>query len=80
MAAADRCEEGGVVTADQIRAARGLLNWTQQELAERAGLTLRECQRKRLQAMIASPSDDCLTRPLDVSEASGDEKLATIKE
>jgi len=31
-----------MVTADQIRAARGLLNWSQRELAERAGLTLRQ--------------------------------------
>ena len=31
-----------MVTADQIRAARGLLNWSQRDLAERADLTLRQ--------------------------------------
>ena len=30
----------GVVTIEQLRAARGLLGWSQAELAERAGLSL----------------------------------------
>jgi transcriptional regulator with XRE-family HTH domain len=31
-----------MITAEQIRAARGLLNWSQSDLAERSNLTLRQ--------------------------------------
>lgn len=34
-----------MLTSDQIRGARGLLNWTQPELASRAGIALGTIQR-----------------------------------
>jgi hypothetical protein len=64
-------EESCVKTIDQLRAARGLLGWSQSELAARAGLTV-----KRLEGGFGPRvSDDAQAKMQKAIEAAGIEFL-----
>jgi transcriptional regulator with XRE-family HTH domain len=61
---------GPVVTAEQLRAARGLLGWSQSELAAHAGLSLPTV--KRLEGGFGPRvSDDARTKLQMAIEAAG---------
>jgi transcriptional regulator with XRE-family HTH domain len=63
-----------VITIDQLRAARGLLGWSQSELATRAGLSLPTV--KRLEGAFGPKvSDEAKTKLQKAIEAAGIEFL-----
>ena len=60
-------------TVDQLRAARGLLGWSQSELAIQSGLSLPTV--KRLEGGSGRVSDDAQTKVQKAIEAAGIEFL-----
>jgi transcriptional regulator with XRE-family HTH domain len=64
-----------VISVEQLRAARGLLGWSQSELAARAGLSLPTVKRVEGQAK-ARASDDARIKLQRALEAAGIEFIA----
>jgi transcriptional regulator with XRE-family HTH domain len=65
-----------MITANQLRAARGLLALDQKELAERAGLSLPTIQRMEASEGLIRGNVDSLTKLIAALDAAGVELIA----
>jgi transcriptional regulator with XRE-family HTH domain len=69
-----------MLTGEQIRAARGLLNWSASDLAQKVGTTRQTVQRLEQQRGIPSTKADTLLRLKTAFEAAGVEFIGTPEE
>jgi transcriptional regulator with XRE-family HTH domain len=69
-------EESSVILIEQIRAARGLLGWSQTELADRAELSLPTIKRMEREDGGPAVSDDAKEKVRSALEKAGVEFIA----